>query len=345
MGVVDPMLVVRHLSMAFYLVFVAFSALTLRYLLPPGAPPYKAALALFAFWPIGVTMGARITCDIMLYAGEMGVFYYLVRWLREENPSLLAPVFFCAGISVLAKNSGIFFLAFSFLSLLHAAYLYRKNLQQLLTLRLFFSVFFALAAAYWTFSRASMFAYMPYADHRAYTWLDYLRIYGLFDPYEFLDASIINLQTREGQPLFWNWFMRSLLLGHFIEWKALSIVFAIGCAWLAMLLYLLVGVAVNLKMLLKKRPKVYLFLMFSGAVLIASLIAARIRVPNPAYADARYIYPILPIILIFYGKIMQKWEDCGKEAGWRVGNGLALSMVLLSMALFAAQHVLLSKIQ
>jgi hypothetical protein len=335
----DPMLAVRHLSMALYFVFIVFSALALRRLLAGRA--YFMALALLLFWPLGVTMGGRISSDLLMIAGQMGVLYCMVAWLQERTSASVANAFLCGGVTILAKDSGVIFLAFCGLLLLHALYEYRNRLAALLDVRLFISVALAFLCLYLTLSRSWMLhARPPAIVHTPQDWLARL---AFFDPLLFLQETIFSPRAGESAVLFWHWFLRSMPLGQFFGWfsppLAHSLIFAFGAVWLSMLAYWLIGMAMPKAG--HAREKITLWaLLGAAAVMISSLMFMQVTKRVPAYAEARYIYPIVTLFALGYGKALEWHERAGRAVMLQVGNGLALGFILLFFALWAMQYAL-----
>ncbi len=70
----EPEQFARYLSVALYMIFLIMGVHILRLMLREGSTSYICALLLLLFWPIGITMSGRITCDTMLFAGQAGAF-------------------------------------------------------------------------------------------------------------------------------------------------------------------------------------------------------------------------------------------------------------------------------
>ncbi len=337
----DPLLTVRHLSMALYMVFIVFSTLLLRRVLPQRGVPYYAALALVVFWPVGVVIGARINGDLLLYAGQAGVMYFLLVWMLDKTPAALANAFLCAGIALLGKNSGALFLGASLAFLLVGAL---QHWRAIITPRMVGSVAFALGCYYLTRLRYDPRSLMV-SQGTPINFDQFVHIFLMFDPYLFLDETIINQHQGESQIRFWHWFLRSMVLGDFIDWRPLAVVFAIGTVWLAMLAYLLVGVREWFRALPREKIT-YAFLMGFAALMVGAMIAMRfIRPDYPNVSDARYVYPLVVLVAACFGLTMRWHEQRKHEILFRAGNGLALGFALLTFALYFAHHLLLTKPQ
>lgn len=349
-GMRDPIRAARHVSMAMYLVFILFGMLTLRELLPDKDAAYYAPLSMLLFWPVGVTFAGRITCDIMMYAAQMGTIYFLVCWLRSYDIAALSGAFVCAGFSILAKDAGLLFIGITGCCLLAQMWIYRGRRRELLRVNLVAGILFALLCMYLTLSRVWLFAhgyiypdFVPSIPAEDNFW-GWLRVFTLFDPLLFLRETIMNVHQGDSQLLFWQWFMRSLLFGDFIEWRALSVIYAGGIVWLALLLYMLFGLCLSQKATSYGINVLRLFF-FVALVMIGAMMFMRYRVLNPAYADARYCYPVVAMLMAVYGMMMTWHKKAGNDVVFRIGNGLGAGMVLISVALFIAQHFLLTHLE
>lgn len=342
MGEPLPMMAVRHLSMALYITFIAFGALTLRRFAPERSDAFRAALGLLVFWPVGVTFGGRVTCDLLMYAAEMAVMYCLVRWVQGRHMAWIGGAFAASGFVLLAKNTGVLFLGLTALCLAFAAWQQRSNPRLLKSWPLWVALVFALECLYWSVSREWLFRQAPPATllmAAPESLGERLRTFLWFDPVLFFDESIYNIRQAPTNTLFWHGFLRSMLLGQFFEWKALSVVFALGVAWMCILAFIPFGLALTRHGGVSERQGAKLLALI-GAVMLGSLMAVRFLLRAPDYAEARYIYPIIAIILAFYALAMEWHDRAGNRIAVRIGRGMALAVGLLSVALFASQYYL-----
>lgn len=341
----DPVLSARHASMAMYLVFITIAAVFLRRQLGANREILFITLAMLAFWPIGVTMGSRITPDVLVYIGQMGVIYSLACFLERYDLRRLTHAFYFSALGVLAKFSAVTLIGLTLAFLLFSLWQHRRQLRVVLRPQLLLSVTVAIACAY--FSLASDF-YKPTDSAEElthYSWWDYAVSSFYFNPYLFLQETIINQHQAPSQNYFWHWFMRSLLLGDFIAWNGLAIVLAIGFVWLCMLVYVVAGLGMGLVASFTRAEKTRaLFLFVVCGMLVGMLMAARIMSPhNYGLADARYVQPVMVIFLVLYGKCLSFHANHNRMSLYLAGRGLALSFVLLTLALFACQDFLMTK--
>ena len=70
---------------------------------------------------------------------------------------------------------------------------------------------------------------------------------------------------------------------------------------------------------------------------LASMVAIRVRSGNSAYADSRYIYPVVVVITLFHGLLMEQYRLSGKDGLYRIGAGLGVAFACLAILLLAAR--------
>ena len=208
-----------------FLLFIVLSASLLRLLLPPGSLAYYIALIMLVFWPVGMTMGSRLSCDILLYAGEAGVFYALARWFVTRCSDDLSDAFIWCGVSVLGKNSGIFMLGVTFLVLTKAVYDNRQAIRRILTRRMALSALFAAGCTALTVWHGWIGTHMLVSpeDHWQALW----RVLFSFNPALLLFDTDMGLSGH----LFWNRVLHSLILGDFLPWRSGDIEMALNIVW------------------------------------------------------------------------------------------------------------------
>lgn len=336
----EPMALVRYGSLALYLVFMLMSTHMLRRLLSERDISYYTALALLVFWPIGVTMGGRITCDLLTYISQIGLVYALARFLERYEPRFIAWAFWAAALAVSAKNSGVLLLGISFCALLVAMWQHRASLKALLRADIAVSIAAALLCTYLTLQRAwigtHLHGYSPPGLGFGY---ELLYRYLVFEPYLFISESIFHPDQTASRPMFMNWFMRTLLLGDFFTWNNIGIIWAFGLLWLCMLAYILLGLVRYVRAASAYEKRVLLMMAGIVGLILGSMMVIHCKTGKPNYADIRFIYIIVPVIALYYGKAMAWAEANGDALFLSVGRGLALGFVLLTCALYTSQHL------
>lgn len=340
-GAAEPMNFARYFPALMYLVFIVFAGLAIREVFAQKQKEYYFALAMLVFWPVGVTKIGAVLCDIATYASGMGVIYFIVRWLRCEWRHALPLAFVASGFAVLAKNSGLMMIIITALFVVHG--LWRRSLK--IDAKLAASAAFALLCAWSTFTHPVGYDFQGGESpipHTSFAELALMYLY--FNPYEFISSTMINPHNGEPITVFWHYYPRSLLLGDYIHWKSLGTVWAFGCVWLGIIVYILYGLWKVKRFPAAEAPALR-FLMAMAALYTGLLLYMFSIVAHPTQiADARYVYPIVCVIAVFYAKAMEWHRLAGRNTLWQLGSGLAYGFVALTLCLFAAQNFLLDGI-
>jgi hypothetical protein len=337
----EPLEYARYAAMVLYFTFMVFAALTLRRMFPAKSEIYHLCLAMLLFWPVGITKVGVLNCDVLLYAGEMAVIFFLLCWIQERKTLWLTGAFYGVAVALLAKNSAILLLGLALAFLCHALWRHRR----LVTPQLLLAIGVALLCAYVTMTRNRMVGYTLSTIPYSFNFHDILYMYFYFNPYSFLVDTAIN--PHDGEPItnFWHYYLRSLLLGDYITWKALALLFAFGAVWLLVIAYIVYGLW-KVKIFPENEKQALRFLLFVPAMLTGMLLYMFYVTPHPSQiADGRYVYPIVCIVMIFYGKAMQWHRAAGRGRLYLAGRGLGLGFVMLTLLLFAAQDYWLTRIQ
>lgn len=344
-GMADPFQAVRFLTITLYAAYLVLAALVLRRLFTQQKP-HMLALAMVSFWPIGVAISGRIHVDAFAYVGEMGVIYALLCWVQERKQTQLANAFVFAGVLLLARNFGIYFLLVSAGFLMHALYSKRATL----TTRTLLSVAFALVCYTLSAMHRNMLPETGFTAARGhYSFGDLLTTFTYFNPWIFATESILSPMEGSSRDYFWHFYLRSAILGDHTEWVLLAspgehfawaVAFALGVIWMFMVAYTLIGVALRLRSLaLEERRTLALLALFLG-MMTGLLMAARyVHMHIPNICDVRYFLPITAIITVFFCQSMEWYTVHHRTVLARIGNGLALGFVLLSISLWLVQMV------
>ncbi|MDX1974963.1 MAG: hypothetical protein SFT92_04740 [Rickettsiales bacterium] len=339
----DPLDATRHIAVMLYMIFIMTAVALLRCVFNPATPAYRMALMLLLFWPVGVAISGRLHCDLLLYVGQMGCIYYLSRWVLEQKTPLLGNAFLCVAIACLGKSSAVVFFILTLLVWAASVLLLHKRKKILFSPRVLASAIIAFLCLSWVQQRNSVLNWSQTVEPNTSA-NTLAHMFLSFNPLLFMEETIINQHQGESQIRFWHWFLRSMILGDFIGWHALSIVFAFGAVWLSMLAYVLVSTLLAKQMTASEKRLAPLLIFIAGSM-VASLIWMRYVQPgNPGLADARYIHPIIVLFAIFYGKTLEWHQRCGRIRWLQVGTGLAYGFVFLTFCLFIAQHLIFSKV-
>jgi hypothetical protein len=334
----DPLLMARHFSMLCFMGFILLSTCLLRLLLPNESEGYYAALLLLLFWPIGVTMGSRITCDILLYASEAGVLYGLVKWLLAKDVKYLSAAFLWSGVAVLSKSPGIIMLGIASCVLITALYEQRRNCAIFIKAHLASAILFALLCCCLTFmhERGVWTPASVITEHTVFadTHVKLDTFYG-FNVFLFLFDNSMGLSKES----FWNMLLHSLMLGNgAMLWKAEYIPIIFNILWVAIILYFLEG-ALQYRRKLMPGNGIFVLLGLFLFLMVLSMMIMRVRVNNVEYSDARYIYPVVAIIALCHGRVTQCHKEHGNMRAYKTGLAIAGCFWACSLGLFLFQYV------
>jgi hypothetical protein len=325
---------VRTISLALYMVFLLIGTQLLRAMLLHSPSAYYTSLVLLLFWPIGITMAGRITCDILLFTGQAGTLYALVKWLETKSPACLAAPFFWAGVAVMGKNSGVVMIGFAGAALLITAYGQRKNPALLIRKDIFLGIVFAAVNAAFSFWHGWI---MHHIEAFGYYW-DYLwKMAGSFNAFLFLYDANLGLS----QDSFWNLWLHTLLLGSSaMPWKYPDLVIALKVLFCAMLFYGSEGILRARKVLSEHEKSSLLLLATFVVFMLSSELYLLLRTANVNYADARYAYPAVMAITLMYGIAMKHHQLAGRlgtyRAGALIGGAFAGTTILIFVLQFIA---------
>lgn len=342
---VDPVFCVFHFVMLCHIGFLLYAIRLLRLCLLPTSTAYHAALLALLYWPVSITMGARVHPDVAAYVAQMACLYYLFAWQSDmhTNPEKpLAAAILATGVAMLFKISGALYLAIVGSCLLVAIYQHRRALGKLVNYRLIGALLFAVACRVY-----SIYHYQPIRDvhesldessigYRGHTYM-FLH----FNPLDFVWNTMVNPYYEESQNSFWHFFLRSLVVGDSMQWKFLVGLFAIGVVFLAMGAYTVLGIVALYRNAPRELRQRLWLMMWVTAVLLGASMAVRWLVLATVFASsARYVFPVLSMLILAFGMAVSYQQKAGRMWLVSVGSGLALGMAALSVALVLSQMVL-----
>lgn len=324
----------RHVPMLCYAVFIFMGTRILHSLLHEHRAAYLSALVVFLFWPIGITMGGRISCDIFLYTAQAGSLFALIRWLQQPAPERLVSPFIWGGIAVLAKNGGVFMIALSAIALLRTAFLYRHTPRLLLRYDLLLAINFALLSCVLTFRHGSV---LRSIEHVGYFW-----------PYMWDKISHFNLlvflcDTSLGltQDSFWNMWLHTLLLGDSaMGWRFPALLILLKLLWMCILLYVISGLLQYRKHMSAWEKSSLALIACFAFIMIAAAIFMLLRTTNANYMDARYAYPVVIGIALAMGTVMKYHTITQQKNLLMLGSVLSGTFALSTCLLILAQQFL-----
>lgn len=333
-GVEDTIQFVRHLPMACYALFLILGTQLLRTVLLPWRGAYLGALLFLLFWPLGLTMGGRISCDILLFAAQAGALAALVRWLAEPTPVRLCASFLWAGVAVMGKNGGVFMLYFALAALAATAWQQRHHLRSLLRADLTGSILFACFCNLLNNRHSWIMQHVDDTYGILYFWEYVWNRMSVFNPFLLLYETDLGL----GQESFWNTWLHTLLLGgSTMRWNSPLLVLTCKVVWVATLVYDADGLLRSRKTLLALEKQSLALLAMFTAITVAAAAYLLLRTANPNYADARYAYPAVLGFALLHGTALHQHFAAGRQNLYRLGLLFAASFAALSIALVACQ--------
>ncbi|HWY24299.1 MAG TPA: hypothetical protein VNX47_05235 [Nevskia sp.] len=302
-----PAEALQALALAFWLVFLAASAATLRLSLRRSPALLGLATAALALWPSGIMHGLRLGNDPPMYAAAAVATWWMVRWWRSGRDRHVYGMALAIAVALLCKTNAI--------ALLAAA-------SGLLVLRLLASpkrrrVWVQAATASAIMAGGvllSLFRGLWYWWHgQIPSWLianiglldSSLRVPNQIRYFLPLDIPVFLTSpwadTRDdatGRANVWNFLLRSSLSGEFQFDGALKR--RIALAWGVLLLWLLGLLLLRLSQLRFSPAKLWREMPLSVLSLswLASLLAVRIEYPFACKADFRFVLPLLLPFLI-----------------------------------------------
>lgn len=328
----EPEQLARYLSFFIYAAFLIIGMHILRLLLQQSAS-YYCALLLFLFWPIGITMAGRISCDVMLFTGQAGALYGLIRWIKARDANNLSLAFCWAALAVLGKNSGVVMIWLVTAALAFTLWEQRKNIRSVLRPTLIAAFTFAWACNSHTAHHGWI---MTHLTEELYAWEFVWNHVNNFNLFLFLYDTQLGL----AQESFWNMWLHTLLLGSSsLNWPYPDLVLTQKVVWMVMLTY---GVAALLrswkKLEMPERLTLLLLVGFTGFMICAALYLL-LRTTNMNYADARYAYPVVILFALVHGLAMKYQQQAGNISIYRVGILLSVAFSFITIALLLTQHL------
>ena len=340
---VDPLQMVRIVSFVCYAIYLLIALSLLSRFLPNHGSSYYLALAMLALWPVGVLSSGRVHPEILSYIGHIGLLFSLLMWVARQHNNILANAFIFCGIFLLARNYALFFLIELMLFFTYALYQQRKTLRQLLSCRMLLSMAFCFAC-YMASSSHSTMAPNVVADQSVAPWSlgALLGTFLYFNPLLFVTETALDPHIGQSLDHHQHYFWRSMLLGSFTNFKAWPIVFAITNVWFALMMYVLLSAIYAWRRLGTVEKRVFGLAIFSMVMMGGMSMGARYFHPHiPSISDARYVFPFVTLFILSLGRILQTYEADGRTRLASIGKGLALGIILLSVALFVGEHLIL----
>jgi hypothetical protein len=341
----DPFSAVRFFSLMLYIAFLVLSLFTLKKYFVHG-PWLMLAAAIVLFWPEGFNYGGHISNDNGIVFLHAVVLYYLICWQQSLHPRYIRYAIYACCIALTVKGAAI--IAMSATALVCLMALYKKQVSPRDLLR-WDIVSLCLAAITINFGRTLY--YRLFKDMEV-AWFLNLKIdkiqgvltgntlynYIYFDVLDFVRYPFYG-DTLNGGDLFWNAFLRSLLLNEW-TWRS-SILASFLCVFFVfMLCHIIYYIAVRIRSynIAEYTPPLAMMVCMIGA-----LICARIAVPWSAQCNGRYIYGVIVIFALFFGKAIESFFCQGKNIIVAIGIATVILFSVTSLCLLYVEQTYLPK--
>ncbi|MGD9155567.1 MAG: hypothetical protein PVG90_08700 [Bacillota bacterium] len=294
---------------------------------------------LITFWPSGIIHAARLGNDALFYPLYAWGLAFLIKW-RDDNADRSLYWSFCLiTLALITKaNSLVLYLVFGtvyFLKFCQAAVKQKYLVKTALLLVIL------LAGLGITFGRMVEAKLQGSPDHflvanaGGLKWVavgNTPRNYLFFDLPSFVTEPYVNpFENQGGRQYFWNYLLKTGLVGEFSYDTALhrGLTILLSILLLLMLLYLLISLIV-----LPGLGSGHLVLALNAFFLLGAAIAFRISIPASCSNDFRYIFPLTISLAVFFGLAicgyrLQKWR-----LGEYVGYGVAFVFMATSIVFF-----------
>ena len=320
--------------------FIVFALLLLRSLVTRPDTLHLAA-ALVVFWPSTIINSVRVHNDALASLLLMAAVHFLSRWDREARAIDFYATLTASALALLTKATGYTvaatLLVFAVVRTRSTPLLRVSIKQGVLAIGLLLATATLalclrpadtpLTPCQRVLGRACDPRRMPAVQFKP---IDFLG----FDVREFV-ASTNSLVPASDEDYFLNRLLKSSLFGvfplgqDFADSTHTFLGVVISLASLAMVV--LVMATLPFVRPVPWRP--YRALVVVSAVMLASLVAFRIRLPNPFHEDFRHIFPVLVPICLLYAKVVERLGHWSRTLQV-VGLALALVMVVSTVAFF-----------
>lgn len=331
----------QWLSLLLFFVFVAVALLIFR---SSGAKPttLRLAAALLVFWPSSVIHSVRVHNDALASPLLLAAAYFIARWdERGRERDFRAALATCV-LALLTKSTGLtvaatllFFVAWRLL---------RRESRRAAALRFVAATVVLFAAEFLAvglresgrpttlcqriFGHACNGRHVPVVPDTPSRFFS-------FDVRHFV-SDIDALHGATGHDYFLNRLLKSSLFGvaPLGDDFAGGLYAGLASCMSALLLVMLAGCLLALPVTGGVSLRKFRTYVVMGAVMLVSLLAFRIAMPNEYHEDFRHIFPVLVPACLGYAKVVSRLGRFSQRLG-QGGVCLALLMMAASVAFFA----------
>lgn len=303
---INPFLFWRLLSLTCFLTFCFFGLKTIELFFVHKKAILLTTSLIFLFWPLNIIMASRISNDIPQYAAWAAIFYYLFRWLKNEQLKDLAIAIVALGIAFIIKTNAAIPAAI-ILSLVFIHLIKNKNLQSFLkNPSIVHAVLFLLLGLLlnqgrlihdYILNQTDLAAHLGAGSNDPVSWQHFLGINlkNLFDkPYAHLDPY----------SHFLNYFLKTTLFGEF-DW---------GFKWIAGIMNIVLILLAGLTLLgiypkLRTKDKTCWTCLYMLGIGISALITLMLMKRWIVTQDFRFIFPLLIPSALLIGNALENFQS------------------------------------
>lgn len=327
---VDPVTAIRFFSWGCYLVFLAYNIACLQLMrLPKRA--YEWSAVLVVLWPLGLHISSKVGPDPFYYTLYAAAFYHALRWYRGGHKPHLAHALVIAALALAARSSAM--MIFTVIAVMMLAALLRRRLA----LRDAFAPPFLIAACAVALgvlaNLADVFrSVSDMSGHLGYNnWYDNPYPFGIGHYFSLGWPLMLAQPFNSWSPLegFWGYVVKSALFGEY------------GWGWPG------VGLAMNLLVVAIVFYSALPFFLSRGfdrsallphianfIVPFAFMMAFTAITHNMPSQDARYVYPSLLSLVVFFARSMELHERQNHYWLRKLGALLVMALAFLGVLFF-----------
>lgn len=308
----DRKIALQSYSLFLWLIFLLASLSVIRLLTHNNPSLGIAASVSLALWPSSIIHGLRIGNDVAFYATSGLAFWALMHWWQTDKRRFLLTSAFFILCSLLTKSNGLIIgaclclcVAYKFLTASDKNAQLRKVIDGAIAgAFLLFGIFASFATKIFYYLKGDINNWLISNANTLHIKLKVPADIKAFIPLDlptFLTSPFVSpWEDETGRSNFWNFLLRSALTGEFsFEGVAPAVVAVI---WGILLLILLARslLAIRYSSILRRVTwDRWLPLILLITLSLTSLIIFRIILPYACSNDFRYIFPMLPAMLIF----------------------------------------------
>lgn len=349
---INPFYALGLLSIGFYAIYLYYSSkLIINHV--TWAPATYCALAVLAWWPLGINMARVINNDVPLFMAQTVGFYYLSRWWKNTQPADLIKALLWNAIGINFKSSGLIFsgvIAFIvFAKWFYFRFPVRTLLQRKWMLGFLCAVlivaaplwrsyyyyrieqghnatFFAMAGVWSVPENAPRGESKPALDNAPYHFLTFdLATYAKVPFYDvFKDAG--------GRQYFWNAVLKTSLFDEFL-WRDEMSGLLLSMIELLMLFYMAVAFALP-----SAQGEYNLVPVGIGlGVYVGALLGFRIVFPQAFHQEYRFIFAATPLFVLLYGASIERYRNRHYPLMSILGVAMGVQFAIISLMLILQQ--------